>query len=467
MNVNSRATSRSAPFEQTLPGYLQGFSQSQLDIILSQEPIKQVIAGAGSGKTRTVVGVVEHALNQPDNKNARILLLSFSRKAAGEIKERISEKYHKQVEISTFHSFCYRHLSALHPAFQNGSLQILEDEKKDELLASFFKDYGDVIGGIPYSLILRRRDYFESVFPELLVQLDQFLWDTKKKNNLLEYEDLIDMLLRDLKEKKQYLDALRASYQLIIVDEFQDTDYKQLDFLKQMNSPQLLVVGDDWQAIYSFRGATVQPFLDFPLMFPGAKQFRLGDNYRSLEPIVRLGKRVIRKSSKQLKKKVLSMRKETEHKPVLAVEVEPESEHRFVEMLLTLKLEMQEIRILCRTNFQVSRWVRAGFPEEMVMTIHKSKGLEFETVFLDLTGGWSRKGEESEGGRFIDEELRILYVGLTRAKDNLVVMHSEPLESESEAKLERRYFEGLIRGASRQVSTKALIRILNQRWNRV
>ncbi len=437
------------------PDYLTGYSPMQQRIIVGTEERKQVIAAAGSGKTRTVVGYVEHRLRSDDTLSHKILLLSFSRKAAGELRDRIQQRWRSSVEISTFHSFCFRHLQEIHPGFRRQRIAIMEEREKIEFLQMILNKEAAIIGGIPYAILLQHPDYFQETFPALYRKVQRMLKRHKALRGLFEYDDLIQILLTDLKENQVYLLPLRKKYRLIIVDEFQDTDPQQLEFLKQMNPRELLVVGDDWQSIYSFRGATVKPFLNFRRIFRGAAIYYLSENYRSLHPIVELGNSVIRHSSKQIKKSVKAVRPSPGEGVVYSLSMQNGDD---VELAAILKAFDGDYRILARSNYRVARWLQAGIHEDKAMTIHKAKGLEYFGVILDLAGGWSGGGNEQPD----DEEIRIAYVGLTRARDCLILLHRP---EKGEDTMEEYLWKEIFGRSGQAIQKEDLIRVLKGRKN--
>ncbi len=426
-----------------IPEYLKTFSQAQLEVILSRHPKKQVVAGAGSGKTRTMIGLLEYSLREKLEKKERVLVLSFSRKAVAEFKERLPNEFRDFLEVSTFHAFCLHHLKILYPRALK-KIQILTDEMKEKFIFDFLSQAEtiSIIGGIPIPVLWEHQEDFAFLFPELYKKTIKAFHEYKKKHYLFEFEDLISYMLKTLKGPKRQ--DLQKKYDLIIVDEFQDTDPRQLEFLRLMNPPRLVVVGDDWQAIYAFRGASLTPFLRFQKLF-NAKIFHLGINYRSVPSIVNMGVRIIRASNKQLPKKVSSFRRSPTSHPVMSVELESEELQDFYKVVRPYE---SSYKILSRTNFQCAFWQKHNFNQENTMTIHKSKGLEFPIVFLDLLGGWTRREKEKSRKKLTkkdttawDEEIRILYVGASRAMNLLVVLH---LPHELSGDKESFFYERLI-----------------------
>jgi DNA helicase-2/ATP-dependent DNA helicase PcrA len=427
---------------------LEGFSAAQTAIITEEKACKQVVAAAGSGKTRTVIGLTRHRFDSGLERPGRFLILSFSRKACGEIRSRLPSYLHDAVEIRTFHSFCYRRLLELHPTLSRSSFRILEEEERNRFLYAILREHPDVIGGIPFSLVLKSRETFYRHFPDLAMKAYRALHAYKRENHLLEYDDLIQILLWGLRRQESWALHIKSLYDMILVDEFQDTDPQQLEFLLLIHAPRLMVVGDDWQAIYSFRGATVQPFLDFKKLFPKTVIYPLAENYRSLQPIVRGGSGIIKHSSRQIRKKVKAVRGRGPDFPVSSFAVRPGEEPDFVSLI-----ENYDAVILTRSNFRRDLWIASGFPEDRILTIHRSKGLEFPVVLLDVIGGWS-------GETFLtDEEIRIAYVGMTRAENLFFCLH-RPVYPEHA--MERTVFEVLFRPICRPQSRDGLIALLEQ-----
>lgn len=396
------------------------YSGPQQAIIESSAKYVQVIAAAGSGKTRTVIGLVQHVLrNQPD-MSGRILLLSFSRRAVKELCSRLDQNLCNKVLVLTFHSFCFRMLARLHIEYKHG-FEILEECRKSLFYKKFFHFFGDRVGGIPFALLWKDAERFHSFDADLFYKTKRAFRKYKKANHLKEYSDMVDDMLQLLRSRGQVRENIRNNFQMIIVDEFQDTDPRQLEFLKLIKPERLIVVGDDYQSIYAFRGATPEPFLEFPEIFPGTEVFKLEYNYRSVPAIVELGNKIIKHSSRQIKKRIKSFRKEQFKFPALAAPLASHSEISVVRTLHTTGVEGR-VQILTRTNFRRQRWIAVGMPADQVMTIHAAKGLEFPVVILDISSGWSSALNEDPENFSRDEEIRLHYVACSRAQNFLIVL---------------------------------------------
>ncbi|MEQ8351442.1 MAG: ATP-dependent helicase [Leptospiraceae bacterium] len=407
-------------------------SLEQQRVLDSSAAIKQVIAAAGSGKTRTVIQLAVQVLNEfqsethhlnsgehPEQffgtKRNPLLLLTFSRKAAREMLERIPEEYQKQIQIHTFHGFCFQLIRQWYPGGEE--MQVVDEEEKIRILKPLFYRYRYTVGGIPIGLLLSNPRRFRQEFPRVAFRIHRYWNQYKERNQLLEYSDLIRIVLGGLRKARiagNWAAGIPGSYQTIIVDEFQDTDPAQVEFLQRMSASEMVVVGDDWQAIYSFRGADVKPFLNFTDHFGGVEKHFLSVNYRSVPDIVNAGNRLIKASPGQIKKQVRAHRRERE-KSVLSLSLETGQEADVVALMQSCS---RDWTILCRSNYRRRIWLEAGLSEDSCITIHRSKGLEFSVVILDVLGGWSGAAEDSDS-----EEVRIAYVALTRARDLFVALH--------------------------------------------
>lgn len=391
------------------------WSEEQKAIILSDHPIKQVIAGAGSGKTATMVGLLEEREKKNSFLPENTLIVTFTKKATKEFKERchkkaLSSKYH----ISTFHAFCYFALKHYDTSKNWSHYKLLSDRKKWEITKEFLRPLQFEIGGIPFPILFKNNG---KIFRELSIEgyevYQSFFQTWKEKNHYFEFDDLIFGFLHFLDTISA--DRVKEKWRTLIIDEFQDTDEVQLQIIQKMNFHSITVVGDDWQAIYGFRGATPKPFLEFPNHFPGVVQYFLSTNYRSKDSIIRTSLLPLKHNKDKIEKQVRTFRKE---KGIFHVERIKDSKTTPITIWQTWYKKDPELILLTRSNFRKREWIESGVPQNQVMTIHSAKGLEFRTVLLDLVFGWS------EGEKEINEqeERRILYVGLSRAKDNLVLL---------------------------------------------
>ncbi|GIX41085.1 MAG: DNA helicase [Leptospiraceae bacterium] len=425
------------------------FSKKQWEIITTNNKYKQVIAAAGSGKTRTVIGYTMFSIENDFNAN-KILLLTFSKKACEELMHRFPESYHRYIEVRTFHAFCYHYIKQYHPVYSKYKFNILTDDLKEQFLKEVLEKNPVITFGIPYPILLRNFNKIQSYLPDLYQFLNRELLNYKKKFYYLEFEDLISMIINGLEKNEFWIEPLKNNYKHIIVDEFQDTDPEQMKFLTILKPEKLFIVGDDWQTIYGFRGATVIPILKFKSFFKRTKIFKLNENYRSLEPIVNTGNIVIAKSSKKSIKKVKSIRGNILKIPVLGYLLEYYKNYNFIVELIHKYQGM----ILVRSNYRRKFWLKKGVSEKQIMTIHKSKGLEFPVVFIDISKGWS--GERN----LTDEEIRILYVAITRAQNLCIILINTEINT-----LESFIYKQLLNNQLLIVKEDLLIRSLEKEFD--
>jgi DNA helicase-2/ATP-dependent DNA helicase PcrA len=408
-------------------GENMNYSKEQEEIIFDQSNFKQVIAAAGSGKTSTMIALVETVLNKKQIAEESILLITFTRKATNEIKERLEAKIGKnRVKIYTFHAYCFYILKKYNPEFNKEKIQIIEDEERKLFLRNFFIKEKFKVGGIPYELLLGSTDRFlKTYFPELEMELERAYKEYKILNSKLDFNDLVRIYLEGLKEKMTWAIEASKEVQFVIVDEFQDTDFEQLEWLQLLSPSKLTVVGDDWQAIYGFRGATSEPFLKFNTYFPETKKFFLKTNYRSLKEIIHVSSIPLSKNKSNIKKKVQEYRKGKANLGKFKIN----SEEDILSIIKWIQKYPKEYILLCRSNFRIHYFNQLGIPEKNTMTIHAAKGLEFDTVFVDLSSGWNAMNKSDS--TFIEEERRILYVALSRAKNSLYLIGNKELDKDN------------------------------------
>jgi ATP-dependent DNA helicase UvrD/PcrA len=286
-----------------------------------------VIAGAGSGKTRTLTYRVARLVESGVSPKA-ILLLSFTRKASQEMLKRASQLLDRrcqEVSGGTFHSFAnsvlHRYAGAV--GFAQG-FSIIDRSDSEDLIAMVRKELGSseeirqlprkstlaslfsrsVNKGLPLAEII----YEE--YPHFSAQrgLIEKIWMTyglrKREHHFLDYDDLLVYLHRLLSEHKDIRERLSAAYEYIMVDEYQDTNLIQAQIVSLLAGARLnvMVVGDDAQSIYAFRGANYKNIIDFPKQFPGTSIIKLEENFRSLQPILDLSNALIAPASEKYSK---------------------------------------------------------------------------------------------------------------------------------------------------------------------
>lgn len=282
-----------------------------------------VLAGAGSGKTRVLTQRILHLVQEKGVAPWRILAVTFTNKAAGEMKHRLTESLGSQARdlwVSTFHSTCLRilrrHVERL--GFDK-QFAIYDDSDQRVLIKRILTslDLSDKIfkpqaisghidraknAGLSPEKFVTEGDYFLSTVQKIYAAYEAEL----KRNNAMDFGDLIIKTLRLFGEHPEILEQYRRQFEYILVDEYQDTNPSQYNLIRLLTpeSRNLLVVGDDDQSIYRFRGADVQIILGFQRDYPDAKVIRLEQNYRSTQNILSAANGVIRGNRDRLGKEL-------------------------------------------------------------------------------------------------------------------------------------------------------------------
>lgn len=337
-----------------------------------------VLAGAGSGKTRTITHRVVHLIKSGIAPSS-ILLLTFTNKAANEMMERVSlllGTRNSGIVGGTFHSVANRILRKCAPRLgYDDKFTILDSDDAKSMLKICLKDAGVENKGklapsaavVSNALSFSRNsrmplpEVVDAKYPkfyEFVPRLEDAArgYDKRKKAaNSMDFDDLLTNLLEALRVMTDVREGLSSQFKYILVDEYQDTNPVQADIIDALGSTHknILVVGDDAQSIYSFRAATVSNILEFPRRYPGAKIFKLETNYRSTPDILDVANSIILNNANQFSKQLKSVKK-SGSKPILAPMSSAYEEAEFVaERILELIEEgcpPREIAVLFRAS---------------------------------------------------------------------------------------------------------------------
>lgn len=297
---------------------LTGLNDKQREAVLHFEGPLLILAGAGSGKTRVLTHRIAYLIEEHQISPYNILALTFTNKAAKEMRERVDQivTYGAQnIWVSTFHSTCVRILRRYidHLGYDRSfTIYDTDDQKslmkdickhlnidtkkykertflnaissaKDELKTP--EQYADEVS----------KEYNKKIFGKVYKEYQKRL----KQNNALDFDDLIMLTVQLFQSNAEVLDYYQQRFQFILVDEYQDTNTAQFTFLSLLASryQNLCVVGDDDQSIYRFRGANIYNILNFEKIFPATKVIRLEQNYRSTKNILAAASEVIKNNS--------------------------------------------------------------------------------------------------------------------------------------------------------------------------
>ena len=284
-----------------------------------------ILAGAGSGKTRVITH--RFALLAKKSSHAKILAVTFTNKAAAEMKERIAALTKKELKntwVGTFHSQCNRILRKEIPVLgYESNFTIFDNDDQANLIRHILKEfklyealYKGIISRIsslkaafisPEEFLSNGEGYG---FDEKLARVYVRYQDELKRCNALDYDDLIMLTVKLFEEHPKILNKYQAMFNHVLVDEFQDTNKAQYRLLKLIckEHNNICVVGDDDQSIYGFRGANVENILSFEKDYPKAKVIKLEQNYRSTKNILEVSSSLIKGNSRRRDKTLWSDR---------------------------------------------------------------------------------------------------------------------------------------------------------------
>jgi DNA helicase II / ATP-dependent DNA helicase PcrA len=292
--------------------FLAGLNPRQREAVEFGEGPLLVLAGAGSGKTRVITHRIAHLITVHRVPGWAILAVTFTNKAAGEMRSRVQALVPSDSSgsplVSTFHSFCVRvlrregaPLAEIRPGF-TPSFTIYDDDDQISILKSVYKNLGLDEKFMPYraaqSRISRAKSRKES--PEdmakaaadpIISRLAKVYEDYEgrlRQSNALDFDDLLLETVRLVSHDSALREKLQRRYEFLMVDEYQDTNRSQYELMRLLvgERANIAVVGDEDQSIYGWRGANIRNILDFEHDFPGAKVIRLEQNYRSTKNIL-------------------------------------------------------------------------------------------------------------------------------------------------------------------------------------
>jgi DNA helicase-2/ATP-dependent DNA helicase PcrA len=375
--------------------YRAELNEQQYAAVTSGPGPALVLAGAGSGKTRTLTYRVAWLLDNGVEPQS-ILLLTFTNKAAREMLTRVQSLVPLETTAiwgGTFHSIGNRLLRkhALEIGFRPG-YSIMDREDQEDLLSAVVASEevdttqvrfptGEVLGDI-YSLALNTDRPVSQVIAErykrFLPLTNQIEWiqkryeERKRAANAMDFDDLLVKIVELFKTRPEIAEFYQRYFQFILVDEYQDTNRLQSEFIDVLaaHHQSVMVVGDDAQSIYSWRGANYQNILDFPKRYPSAAIHKIETNYRSVPEVLQVANAAIRPNARQFSKVLRPDRKETDLKPALVPLLDNNQQAVFVaQRILELRdegVDLEEIAVLYRSHFQSLEvqlaLTRAGIP---------------------------------------------------------------------------------------------------------
>ena len=375
---------------------IAGLNPEQAEAVKTLEGPVLVLAGAGTGKTRVITCRIAYMLScgiMPEN----ILGLTFTNKAAAEMRERLAgmvdPSQAKKVTLGTFHSFCIRLLRRKITKLGYLPSFTIADESDQQ---GIFKQACGALGfsssnfpiGAAFSRICDWKNHLidplqaqrESVsdFDSKTARIYEGYQELLEQQNMVDFDDMLLLVYQLFRDFPEILQEYQERYRYLLVDEYQDTNTAQFVIIKMIagEKPNLCVVGDDDQSIYSWRGAEVSNILDFPQIFAGSKIIKLEQNYRSCSLILEAANAVLESGgSRRHTKKLWSALGEGKKPQVLALE-DSEGEADFVSTAIyrikdeNPQLQFQDFAVLYRSNalsraFELN-FRRSGIPYRVV-----------------------------------------------------------------------------------------------------
>jgi len=331
-----------------------------------------VLAGAGTGKTRALIARVAYLIAEMGAKPESILALTFTNKAAGELKERLVGLLGEDQNLpwaGTFHSFCARLLREYGEALgYPRNFTIYDTDDSERVLAAILREEGIARDELSPSLLQTwisarkngregaadKRDPRRRWLPTLSDRYDELL----RQSHAMDFDDLLRLPVQLFDSHPDILSRVQRRYRHILIDESQDTNRLQYELARHLarQHRSLFAVGDDDQSIYGWRGADLRNILEFEQDFPDAVVYRLEQNYRSTEPILSVANDVIARNRARKEKQIWTTQKEGEKAVLRPCRTDFDEAHEVVGEIFHLarrqKASWRSFAVLYRTNAQ-------------------------------------------------------------------------------------------------------------------
>ncbi len=421
----------------------------QIKAIESVSKYTLLVAGAGSGKTLTILGKIKYLKEVKHFTDDEILCISFTNETVNNLARKINDMGYK-IDVYTFHKLARKLINKRINILNYDLLDYIVDEYfkskvyYDKKLKRIFKNYFYYEGNIDnlfnsyeYNMLKKTiitfihlfkgqgktlkdlyKYYCHSIFNERIVLkyiLEIYIIYTQELESTNTY-DFDDLLIK----AKYYVSTSNIKYKYIIIDEFQDTSYIRYLLIKEIikyTNSSLFAVGDDYQSIYRFSGCDLDLFINFNKYFIGGKTYYLKYTYRNSNQLIYVSINFIMKNKLQLRKDIISNK--NTYKPIKIVF--NKNIYEVIDMI-----DNKDILIIGRNNNDISNinW-------DNKLTIHRSKGLESSNVILVNSDSIPCRLKNERILRYVlntkeyimfEEERRLFYVALTRTKNNIYIM---------------------------------------------
>ena len=356
---------------------LEGLNDKQYEAVTNVDGPCLVIAGAGSGKTKVLTHKIAYLISEKDVKPWNILAITFTNKAANEMKTRVEAlvgDIAKDMWIGTFHSICVRILrKQIDRIGFNTDFIIFDTSDQKTLMKQIIKSqnlddkiYSD--RSVLYEISNAKNEMLDSdaytarvkgdFRKEKIAELYEIYQKKLKENNAIDFDDIINFTIKILMDNPDLLEYYSNKFKYVLVDEYQDTNKAQFTLVTLLASKygNITVVGDNDQGIYSFRGADISNILNFERDFPGTKIIKLEQNYRCTQNILNAANEVIKNNETKYEKKLWTSNEKGNLPKVFRGDNEYDEANYIVRQINTLKMEeyykYSDFAILYRMNSQ-------------------------------------------------------------------------------------------------------------------
>ena len=373
--------------------YLINLNEKQQEAVMYLNGPLLIVAGAGSGKTKVLTSRIAHIIKSHKAFSSQILAVTFTNKAAKEMQIRVSKLLRKEATglpwLGTFHSISAKILRKHAEAVGlKSNFTIIDQDDQSRLIKNICKSENIDIkkispkyilavidkwknkGLYPEDVILKRKETLEKNFLSIYKIYQQKLIDL----NSADFSDLILHTVKILKNYKEIALLYSKKFKYILVDEYQDTNFIQSEWLKYLSASNLNIccVGDDDQSIYSWRGAEIKNFLEFDKIYPDTKIIRLEKNYRSTQNILNVASKLIENNQKRVGKTLYTNQEDGE---LITLDCFRNVKDEATDISSTIeeykkKNSLNEIAILVRAIFQTrefeERFLKVGIPYRII-----------------------------------------------------------------------------------------------------
>lgn len=421
-------------------------NEKQLEAVKSLENTL-VVAGAGSGKTFTIVNKIKFLLDNNIYKENELLIISFTNESVNDLKRKIDYN----LDIMTFHKLAINLINNPNMKISNEYylkfiineyfnsygkynkkqnklikriLQEMDIDNLKKLIFTFINLYKSNYNDINYLLNLYQKNHFiNKIYFKIILEIYHIYNQELESSNLYDFNDMIKIATNNIINNQ-----IKTNYKYIIIDEFQDTSlnrFKLINAIIKQNNAKIFVVGDDYQSIYRFTGCNLDIFLNFNKLVNNLNIINLDYNYRNPKEIIDVANSFIMKNKNQIKKETICLK--NINKPIKICFYK--NKRTAIEKIL--KYIDSKYLILGRNNKDKDLF---NIQDKPFLTIHKSKGLEEDNIILiNLTNNNNSLPSKIKNHKIInkiiktdyypyEEERRLFYVALTRTRNNIYLL---------------------------------------------